>query len=62
MKLFELKRMINDLPENRLGEECFMYHPFYRRLFKIEAIDDLKTVRPDEENRIVLITADEPYG
>lgn len=62
MKLYELKRMLDELPEDRLGEECAMYHPFYRRVFKIEAIDDLKTIRPDLENRIVLITSDEPNG
>lgn len=61
MKLAELKRMVNDIPEARLGEDCAMYHPFYRRLFKIEAIDDLENIRPDMRNRIVLITSDEAY-
>ena len=61
MKLAELKRMVNELPAERLGEDFAMYHPFYRRLFQIEAIDDLNNIRPDLRNRVVLITSNEAY-
>lgn len=62
IKIAELKRMINSIPTERDGESCAMYHPFYRRLFQIQAVDDLLTIRPDLSSQIVLITADEAYG
>lgn len=62
MKLYELKRMLDGLHPDRLSEEFCMYHPFYQRLFKVEAIDDLKTIRPDLPDSVVLITSDEAYG
>lgn len=62
LKIAELKRMVNSIPAERDGESAAMYHPFYRRLFKIEAVDDLQTVRPDLDSQIVFITADEAYG
>ena len=61
MRIAELKLMINSIPEDRLGEDIAMYHPFYQRLFKIEAIDTMKTLLQGAEDRIVLITSDTPY-
>lgn len=54
--------MVMSIPPERDGEVCSMYHPFYRRLFEIKAIDDLKTVRPELDSQIVMITADEAYS
>jgi len=61
-RVAELKRMINEIPASRDGELCAIYMPYFRRLFPIVAIDDLRTVRPDVlENQIVVITQDNPH-
>ena len=62
MKLHELKRMIDSLPPERLGEEVFMFNPFYRRMFKIEAIDELSSIQQGAANTIILITSESPNG
>lgn len=62
MKIHELKRIINSIPVARDGEEISMYHPFYRRCFKIEAIDDMDVIDPELPKQLALITASAPHG
>lgn len=62
MYLHEIKRMLDSLPPERLAEKAAMYHPFYGRCFDIEAVDDLKTIRPDLPNCVVFITAEKAHG
>lgn len=54
--------MLEELPEERLGEDAYLYHPFYKRLFKVVAVGDLNTIRPDLDNKIVLVTEENPSG
>lgn len=62
MKVHEIKRIISNIPPERDGEEISMYHPFYRRLFKIEAIDDANVINPSMPSVLVFVTADAPHG
>lgn len=54
--------MVNAIPTDRDGEPAAVYLPYFRRLFPIVAIDDLRTVRPDiPDNQVVIITTDKAY-
>lgn len=56
----ELRDVLNSLPAERLGEELCMWHPYFQRCFAVEAIDELSSVVPGSDPRIVLITSMTP--
>jgi len=61
MRVHEIKRLLDELPDERVGEDMYVYHPYFNRLFKIEAIDDLENVRPElGQKRVVFVIAKEP--
>ncbi len=59
MKLYELKLLLETLPNDRLSEECAVFHPYYNRVFRIEAIDELNSLLPEADDKIVFIVAKE---
>lgn len=62
MKVHEIKRLVASIPQDRDGEDISLWHPFYRRLFQIEAVDDLNIIDPSMPRRLVFVTSESPNG
>lgn len=62
MKLKNLKHILDGLSEAELEQPALLYHPFYKRLFEVQAYEALGTICPEHgpDERLALITTERP--
>lgn len=62
MKLKNLKHILDGLSEAELENPALLWHPFYMRLFEVQAYEALGTICPEQgpDDRLVLITTARP--